>query len=396
METYRDLYTKLYSYDNLKLAWIRARKRKTLKEYVIEFESNFDRNLKQLKHELGTFTYSPAPLTTFIVKDPKTRKISASHFRDRVIHHAICNMIAPIFEKDFIYDSFSNQKRKGTHAAIKRLEKFMRKVGSSRKAMCGQSKLFVNKMNAGYVLKADVRHYFDTVDHQILLRIVERKINDSNIVWLIKRVLENYKGQNIGKGMPLGNLTSQFFANVYLNELDHFVKHTLKAKYYIRYVDDFVILHKDRKMLEKWKDEIDTFLRSNLKIELHPEKSKIIPLGGGVAFLGFRIFHHHRLLKKSNTRRIWKRIERFKQKYDAKEIDMEKINQSLEGWIAYAEFANTYNLRTRVLAKCYALFSLNPISALSNRGSSGLLRRSAEPFPMPLRGLRTSIPRRAS
>ncbi len=137
METYRDLYTKLCSYDNLELAWLRARKRKTLKEYVIEFESDLDWNIKQLKHELETFTYSPAPLTTFIIKDPKTRKISAAHFRDRIIHHAICNIIAPIFEKDFIYDSFANQKHKGTHMAIKRLEKFMRKVSSNHKAVRG-------------------------------------------------------------------------------------------------------------------------------------------------------------------------------------------------------------------------------------------------------------------
>jgi retron-type reverse transcriptase len=128
MQTYTNLYAKLCSYDNLLLAWKRARKRKTLKDYVIDFESDLEGNLKQLQHELETFIYSPAPLTTFIVKDPKTRKISASHFRDRVIHHAICNIVAPIFEKDFIYDSFANQKNKGTHIAIKRLEKFMRKV----------------------------------------------------------------------------------------------------------------------------------------------------------------------------------------------------------------------------------------------------------------------------
>ncbi len=358
METYRDLYTQLCSYDNLELAWLRARKGKTLKEYVIKFESNLDWNLKQLKHELETFTYSPAPLTTFIVKDPKTRKISASHFRDRVIHHAICNIIAPIFEKDFIYDSFANQKYKGTHMAIKRLEKFIRKVsyGSSSLQWGGQLKLFSASSSSGYAFKADVRHYFETVDHQILLQIVERKIKDINVIWLIKSILENHKGQSIGKGMPLGNLTSQFFANVYLNELDHFVKHELKAKYYIRYVDDFVIPHKDKKVLEKWKGEIDAFLKINLKLELHPEKSRILPLDSGITMLGFRVFFHHKLLKKSNSRRIWQRIERFKRKCDKGEMTVAEATRSLEGWLAYASFANTHNLRKRVVAQFNDLF----------------------------------------
>jgi RNA-directed DNA polymerase len=128
MQTYNDLYTKLCSYDNLELAWKRARKRKTLKDYVIEFETNLANSLSQLKYELETFTYRPSPLTTFIVRDPKTRRISASHFRDRVIHHAVCNIVEPILSKDFIYDSFANQKGKGTHLAIKRVEKFMKKV----------------------------------------------------------------------------------------------------------------------------------------------------------------------------------------------------------------------------------------------------------------------------
>jgi retron-type reverse transcriptase len=143
METYRNLYARLCSYDNLLLAWQKARKRKTLKDYVIEFESNLESNLNQLKHELETFTYSPAPITTFIVRDPKTRRIGASHFRDRVIHHAVCNIITPIFEKDFIYDSFANQKNKGVHMAIKRLEKFMRKIGFRRPNSLGGGVIFL-------------------------------------------------------------------------------------------------------------------------------------------------------------------------------------------------------------------------------------------------------------
>ena len=149
METYTNLYTALCSHENLELAFIRARKRKTLKNYVMEFESNLENNLKQLEYELENFTYSPSPMKIFVVKDPKTRRISASHFRDRVVHHAICNIIMPIFEKEFIYDSFANQKNKGTHLAIKRIEHFMRKVAGRRSSGGGGVMIF--KKRTGFL-----------------------------------------------------------------------------------------------------------------------------------------------------------------------------------------------------------------------------------------------------
>lgn len=207
------------------------------------------------------------------------------------------------------------------------------------------------KEKLGYALKADVRHYFDTVDHEILLQIIGRRIKDQRVIWLIKLILQNHKMPLKGKGMPIGNLTSQFFANVYLNELDQFVKHKLKVKHYLRYVDDFVILHRDKIILEKLKDEISIFLKNELKIVLHPEKSRIVLLNNGITFLGFRIFKDYRLLKKSNARRIWKRLEKFRDKYEKGEIYKEKVLLSFEGWFAYAKFANTYSLRNRVIAR---------------------------------------------
>ena len=198
------------------------------------------------------------------------------------------------------------------------------------------------------MLKADIKHYFDNIDYEILLGIIRRKISDPRIIWLIKQILSNHKTRFPGKGMPLGNLTSQFFANVYLNELDYFVKHTLKAKYYLRYVDDFVILHMDKNVLERWQCEIGQFLKSNLNVEIHPDKSRIVSVRNGITLLGFRVFYHYRLLKKSNARRVWKRLDKFKQKHQAGNIEKEKISQSLDGWLAYAEFANTYNLRMKV------------------------------------------------
>ncbi len=224
--------------------------------------------------------------------------------------------------------------------------------------MSTRSQVLDGNLVVGYALKADIKHYFDSVNHQILLVMIQRRIRDPRVLWLIKTILEHHKTLIDGKGMPLGNMTSQFFANVYLDELDQFVKHTLKAKYYIRYVDDFVILHRDRKTLERWKDEISTFLCQRLELELHPEKSRIIPLRKGITLLGFRVFYRYKLLKKSNTKRIWKRLDRFGCMYEKGEVSRKEVVQSLEGWLAYAEFANTYKFRKRVVASFNELFGL--------------------------------------
>jgi retron-type reverse transcriptase len=320
----------------LLLAFKKAKKRKSRKPYVLEFEANLEINLKQLQSELLAETYQPAPLKTFIIKDPKTRKISKSQFRDRVVHHAICNIIEPIFQKTFIYDSFANQKGKGTHVALKRFDYFKRKVSKNNFASC-------------YVLKADIKHYFDTVDQEILIEIILAKIKDGRVINLIRKILENYNSKTIGKGMPLGNLTSQFFANVYLNELDYFVKHKLRAKYYIRYVDDFVILHKSKHKLRFYKNRIDEFLKSQLKIELHPNKCKIKPLICGVGLLGFRVFYYYKLLRKSNLRKFQRKFLNLKKEYVINTIKLNTLSRFLAGWFGYIMHANTYKLQRSIL-----------------------------------------------
>ncbi len=353
MKTYKNLYSNLCSYENLLLAYKKARKRKTNKDYVKEFERDLEKNLKELQHELETSAYFPRSLTTFVIRDPKTRVISASHFRDRVVHHAICNILEPIFEKSFIYDSFANRKGKGTHPAIIRFEGFVRKVSGNGRLLPDQT-----NRNAimGYALKADIRRYFDTVDNEVLIGILERKIRDARVICLVRKILQNHKASIPGKGMPLGNLTSQFFANVYLNELDHFVKHELKARHYLRYVDDFVLLHARKEILMGWLKKINEFLAACLKIELHPEKSKVVPLRKGITLLGFRIFFSYRLLKKSNANRIWKHLERLRRKLDRCAVTREQTVHSFCGWLAYARFANTYNFRRKVAAEFNRLF----------------------------------------
>lgn len=349
------MYTQLCSYDNLFLAYEKARKGKTTKEYVLEFEKNLNENLQQLRLELLFHAYKPRSLKIFILRDPKTRKISKSHFRDRIVHHAIYNVIGPLFENGFIYDSYANRKGKGTLKAIARFDQFKKIVSHN----------FSRKV---YVLKVDIKSYFDTVDSQILLSILQKKIPDQRILWLIKTILSNYKTSVQGKGMPLGNLTSQFFANVYLNELDQFVKHQLRAKFYIRYVDDFVIFHTSREQLEAYKTVIGIFLRKNIALQLHPLKSKIIPLERGTEFLGVKIFPHHLLIKQKNIRKFQRKYAAFCSSFERGELTYDSIYDFLEGWIAYAKHANTYKLRKKILQQFEEKFQHEISTKEVNRG----------------------------
>jgi RNA-directed DNA polymerase len=333
------MYVQVCGFDNLKLAEEKARKHKTLKPYVVKFEAELTKNLAQLQQELLSQAYRPRPLETFILRDPKTRTISKSDFRDRIVHHALCNIIEPLFDKQFIYDNYANRRGKGTFNAIKRFEKFKRKVSHNNTRTC-------------YVLKADVKHYFDTVDHDILLSIVKRQIHDERVVWLIKTILDNHYVEAPGKGMPLGNLTSQFFANVYLNELDQFVKHELRAKYYIRYVDDLVVLSNDKQTLASHQERINRFVLDQLALELHPDKTKILTLQNGVGFLGLRVFAQHKLLRKKNMRKFEHKLLVYKAQYVAGEIEREQVIATLQGWLAYATHADTYKYQ-RHIVRCF-------------------------------------------
>jgi len=332
MKTYNNLWNDLCSLENLELAFKKAKKGKTYKPYVVEFEKDLENNLLQLRYELIFYAYRPKSLKTFIIKDPKTRVISKSDFRDRIIHHALCNIIEPIFEKSFIFDSYANRKNKGTLKAIQRFEHFKRKISR-------------NNTISGFILKADIKHYFDTIDRAILFQIINCKIKDQKVLWLIKIILNNNPSNN---GMPLGNLTSQFFANIYLNELDQFVKQKLKIKDYIRYVDDFIIFSNSKYKLTKLKNLINLFINKNLNLQLHPEKSQILSIEQGIPFLGFRIFEHHKLLKKSNLRKCKKRLAMQELLFKQDLIKFDKIYNSYLGWKGYAQQANTYNLTARI------------------------------------------------
>ncbi len=345
-----NLYEDVVSLDNLEKSFESASRGKSGKKYVIDFGKNLNENLAKLQNELVSLTYSPLSLKSFVIRDPKTRLINKSDFRDRVVHHALVRVIEPVFNKKFICDSFANRRGKGTLKAIERFDVFKRKVSKNNSRDC-------------FVLKADVRHYFETVNREVLISLIKKWVFDEKILWLVQVILRNFSNFRGGgkrfAGMPLGNLTSQFFANIYLNELDQYVKNTLLAKFYIRYVDDFVILHESPRVLEDYKQNIDLFLKEKLKLELHPSKCKIMNLRDGIDFLGFRIFYHHKLLRKKNLRKFERIFEEMKKDYKTGILDREQVIARIEGWFAYANNANTYKYRRHYMKLFNKLFPLN-------------------------------------
>ncbi len=286
-----------------------------------------------MKRELKKFTYEPLTPKVFKVSEPKPRFIQAACVRDRIVHRALVRIINPIFEPTFIYDSYACRIEKGTLNAVRRLERFWRR----------ESKNYTQKI---YFLKGDIRKYFDSINHEVLIAIIKKRVSCPKTIWLIKKILKSQqtscKGVKIeqGKGLPIGNLSSQLFANVYLNELDGFAKHSLKVKLYIRYVDDFIIVSKDRAYLDSLIEPIEDFLKEHLKLDLHPIKRKIFSSRSGVDFLGYFIRPYYKTIRFGNIKRFLRRINRYKKtgKWE------EKKEQSLAAWRGYASQANSYNL----------------------------------------------------
>lgn len=344
LKTYTNIWGSFCTFENLKSAYEKARKHKSATPSVKKFDKHWRLQLCILLHELRKQTYKPLPMKTFVLRDPKTRVISISDFRDRVVHHAVVNVLQPIFEPRFIDDSYASRKGKGALAALKRFDSFKQKVTKNGKLVCNVRN---NNDIQGFVLKADVKQYFQTVDHEVLLSLLSKKIKDEKFLALIKQILSNYKSGISKKGMSLGNWTSQFFANVYLDKLDQFIKQKLHARYYIRYVDDFVILHSSKAMLQMYKHQICGFL-ANLKLQLNKNKTRIIPLKRGVNFLGYRVFYHYKLLRKRNLWKIKKTLKNNLKEYQNGQIDSWCILQTLESWSSYAVHGNTYKLRQNI------------------------------------------------
>ncbi len=331
MKTYNHLFEKVCSFENLYLAYLKARKCKRYKAEILRFGYNLEENLLRLKEELLNRTYQHGGYREFVVNDSKKRLIRAAPFRDRVIHHALCNIIEPVFDKGFVYDSYACRKGKGTHRAVKRLGKFIR-------VLLAKSKEEI------YCLKCDISKYFETIDHKILFTLLKKKIADPKVLWLLKEILESSESLS-PVGIPIGNLTSQLFANIYLNELDQFVKHSLRIRYYLRYMDDFIVLGFDKKNLHQVKKEIQEFVENKLKLKMHPKKANIFLVGEGIDFLGYRIFENHCLLRKSTVKRFIKRVRVYQEKLRKGLMTGEKFTNSLQSWLDYAKYADSWRLR---------------------------------------------------
>ncbi len=346
MKTYNHLFEKILSFDNLLSAARKAQKGKRQKANVSRFNFNMENELLVLKEQLQNKTYKPGDYTTFMIYEPKQRMISAAPYRDRVVHHALCNVIEPLFENTFIFDSYANRLGKGTHKAILRYQQFMRKKH--------------------YVIKADIKSFFPSIDHEILKTIIRRKIRCKDTLRLIDLIIDNsnpqkeaieyFSGDDLftpfhrKKGLPIGNLTSQFFANVYLNPLDHFIKEGLRCQYYIRYVDDFVIFQSDKTACHEVIASISSFLES-YRLKMHGEKTMIYPVDYGVAFLGHRVFRNYRLLKKENVRRFKKRLKIRIKRVKNGILNLDKFWEQLKSWGAHARFSNTYLLRATIFKR---------------------------------------------
>lgn len=335
METYSDIFKRIISQENLFSAWEEFRKGKQHKLDVQRFEFDLERNVFQLHWDLKDKTYKHGPYEGFYIREPKVRNIHKATVRDRVLHHAIFKMLNPLFEPTFIPHSFSCRIGKGTHKGVLAVEQMLRKESRNYTDPC-------------FVLKCDVKKFFDTVNHSVLLEILSKRIIDQDALWLLKEIIGSYATGYVNllerKGLPIGNLTSQFFANIYMNEFDQFVKHTLKINSYARYTDDFVIISKDREYLRKLVSQIRGFLKNQLSLELHPRKIGIWKFHQGIDFLGCVALPHYRVLRMNTRRRIFRKVKERVGQYRNAMINNDKLNQSLQSYLGVLSHANAYEL----------------------------------------------------
>ena len=374
MKRHGGLWGKLTSFENLLLAARKAQRGKRFNDATARFNFRLEPELFRLQDELVARTYRPGPYRSFAICEPKVRLISAAPYRDRVVHHALCNLIEPIFDRTFIHDSYACRRGKGTHRAVDRLTEFARR--------------------SRYVLKCDVRKFFPSVDHEVVKEAIRRRIKCPDTLWLIDLIIDRsnpqepaafyFSGDDLftpherRRGLPIGNLTSQFFANVYLNGFDHWMKQEVGARWYIRYVDDFLVLGDDKGWLR------DVLARSrerlaSLRLKLHERKCRVFPVSCGTEFLGYRVFPDHRQLRRENLDVLRRRMRRLQQEYTDGLIGVERVRESIRSWIAHASHADTWGLRRDVLRR-YA-FVRGQVGKPVPRCSGRLLEQQSQELP---------------
>jgi retron-type reverse transcriptase len=341
-----ELFDKFYSFANLYDAYRKARRGKRGKASVAGFEYNQEEELIKLRDELSSGTWYPGKYTNFYIHEPKKRLISAAPFRDRVVHHALCNILEPDWERRFIFDTYANRKNKGTHRAILRASEFSKKYS--------------------YVLQCDVEQFFSSIDHVILREKIAAHIPDERLMKVVDLILHSgigaqteiyqmkwFEGDDLfagsrSRGLPIGNLTSQLWGNVYLSGFDHFVKRELQAGGYLRYVDDFLLFSNSKKELQEWKMKIIQRLERH-RLTLH--EPQVYPVKTGIPFLGFRIYPTHRSLKKKRGIAFQRRFRRLHRHWVLGDINREKLDSTVRSWSAHASWGDTYGLRRAVLGR---------------------------------------------
>ncbi|MBP8019140.1 MAG: hypothetical protein KAY82_03805 [Hylemonella sp.] len=356
-----NLFEQICCFDNLWLAFKRAAKGKRSQEEVADFECDADLRLLGIQLALHTGTWRPGPYRSFEISDPKRRVVSAAPFADRVVHHALVQVIEPLFERTFIGDSYANRVGKGTHAALDRAQSWVRAYP--------------------YVLQCDVKQFFPSVDHVVLLAVLARKIACLPTLDLCQRILVSgdgvlheeydmvhFEGDDLlaihrPRGLPIGNLTSQFWANVLLNELDQFVKRELGCHAYLRYVDDFLLFSANKRELWHWRTVVLSKIAS-MRLTLHERRATVAATAGGVPFLGFRLFASNRRLKSRNAWAFTHRLRVGLHDVAMGTMALDDLSAKVQGWVAHAEHGNTWRLRERI-------FDSHPIGLAQVLGQSG-------------------------
>lgn len=346
MKRYGNLWPKIITFENLYNAHRKAQRGKRYRPAVLEFNHNLGSNLLQLQRELETQTYQPGDYRTFLIQEPKIRMISAAPYRDRVVHHALCTWIAPILEETLIPDTYANRVGFGSHRALRRFTTFCR--------------------SSPYILQCDIAKYFPSIDHEILKQLIRRKIKCAPTLWLIDLLIDNsnpqhpvfdyFPGDTLlsplerRRGLPIGNLTSQMFANFYLTGFDHFVKEILGFNKYLRYVDDFALFSDQVTDLQAARPQIEAYL-ATLRIKIHPIKSQITKTQRGANFVGYRVLPHHTRIRRQNLHQARKRHRRQLQYLSTQPTatDLATFQTSLQSWFAHLSHGDSYRLQEEIL-----------------------------------------------
>lgn len=333
-KTYTGLFGGIVDFDNLLAAYQDARRGKRFNSEVLEFSANLEEELINIQNHLMWGTWVPGRYKCFICREPKLRFIQAPPFRDRVVHHALVNVIEPLFERRFIDHSYACRSNKGTHAAVDYVQQNLR-------AVCA-------KWDKVYVLKADIAKYFPSIHHRVLDRVLQRVIRDRNVLRLCQIII-SYGGID-GRGIPVGALTSQLFANIYLDQLDHYIKDGLGVQYYVRYMDDWVVLGPNKAVLNELLFTAGAFIEDKLRLRLNP-KTQIFPASHGIDFCGYRVWPTHRLPRKKNIKRTKKRFIKLADKYAKGQIQLHEIRPYVMSFLGYMKHCDGYHTTDLMLQR---------------------------------------------